>query len=479
MRNITLTIVFIFLVSISSYAQLPPNSYAPNFTLTDIEGNEYTLYDYLDSGKSVIVDFSATWCNPCWQYHNGHTLKDIYENYGPDGTDEMMVFFIEGDLSTTSADLRGDGGNTWGDWITGTPYPIIDLTSANSGVKNDYQVGYFPTVYLICPDRIVTEIKTIPAAQAYAKAQACPELSQEADNARLFDVKDPTWTYCSDNVTPKVVVQNYGTDTLTSLEIVTKIDGNVDNVYTYNGSIPRLELETITLPATSSYSDGEHTSEIVLRKPNDNTDVDSTNNNATTEFTLFENGMTIQVVIITDDYYNETSWEIKENSTTIVSQDQLIDGNNNKYVCLEEKCYTFYLYDSYGDGMESGGVYIRQNGSLLGKINSSDFNSTETSVEFCVGSSDISEQQSITAFNIYPNPVINDIATVELFTKESQTAEISIYNQRGQLCHVENTTLTTGLNQIQLNTQNFVNGVYFISINTENAVVTDKILIHK
>ena len=46
------------------FSQLPNGSVAPDFTITDIEGEEHNLYSYLDSGYAVIIDFSATWCGP-------------------------------------------------------------------------------------------------------------------------------------------------------------------------------------------------------------------------------------------------------------------------------------------------------------------------------------------------------------------------------------------------------------------------------
>ncbi|GAB4489263.1 MAG: hypothetical protein OHK0019_06600 [Saprospiraceae bacterium] len=132
------------------HAQLANGSIAPNFTVTDINGNTWTLYDLLDEGKTVYLDFFATWCGPCWSYHNTHALKDLWEEYGPPGTDEAFVFSIEGDANTNNACLYGPAGcvgGTQGNWVDGTPYPIVE----SSTVRAQYAVAFYPTIYMICP----------------------------------------------------------------------------------------------------------------------------------------------------------------------------------------------------------------------------------------------------------------------------------------------------------------------------------------
>lgn len=147
-------LLFTFLLCLSGWgvanAQIPDGSIAPDFTATDINGNSYHLYDLLDAGKAVFLDISATWCGPCWNYHNTHALRNLWETYGPDGTDEAFCFLIEGDAATNTACLYGPSGcvgGTQGDWVTGTPYPIVD----DANIANSYQISYFPTIYFICP----------------------------------------------------------------------------------------------------------------------------------------------------------------------------------------------------------------------------------------------------------------------------------------------------------------------------------------
>lgn len=460
------------LASNKAEAQLADGSVAPNFTMVDINGNSHTLYDYLDAGKSVVMDVSATWCGPCWNYHNTHALKDTYDAYGPAGTNEMMVFYVEGDQSTTLADLQGTGGNTQGDWVTGTPYPIID---DDGTINNAYAIGYFPTIYLICPNRIVKEVGQKTAAQIYAETGNCKSATTSNDPSLLL--------YTGDNmscaaVTAKVKLQNMGTSALTSCTIEVKDGSTVLATKNWTGNLATYEVEEVTIGSVAL--SGTVNASIVISS----TDDDASNNtiSKTLTYVTTESSTSAVLTIVPDKYGSEITWKLKKSSgATVSAGGPYTDGNTNaitKNLTLTDgECYTFTIYDSYGDGIccaEGNGSYsIVSNGVTIASGAEYTTDDVKGFKANAVTGIVESAKEPFTV-SISPNPVVLN-ADVEFSLEKSEIVKIYIYNSIGeQVALVNKGSLNAGKHNLKVDVSGFSSGVYFMNLTAGDITSTSK-----
>lgn len=172
----------------SIFATLPTGSTAPGFSVTDINGGNHDLYsDYLANGISVAVDMSATWCGPCWNFHNSGTFEDIESDYGASsGNFLVMPIMIEVDGQTNQSCFYGPSGcngSTWGDWSTGGFTKANPPSSTASGIASDWNVTSLPVIYVIAPSGYVKSF--VGAATNYDDI--------ESWGAETFQMENSTW----------------------------------------------------------------------------------------------------------------------------------------------------------------------------------------------------------------------------------------------------------------------------------------------
>ncbi len=259
------------------FAQLNNGSIAPDFTITDINGSSWNLYSILAQGKNVVLDFSTTWCTPCWAYHNTHELENFYTHYGPTGTiqpNKAMVFFIESDIQTTLNDLNGTGNNTKGNWLNGTPYPVCNPTT--SAVPDAYQVSAYPTLYMVCSDKKVVQLSTPTEAQLLAiMSLNCPAQTYALD---LGIVALVNTTVCNSSFPPIVSVKNNGSTSINSCTFSYSLNGGTNQVYTWTGNLAAAQSTSVTLPLITSVGSGNQTLQVSISNINGSNDQNPANN---------------------------------------------------------------------------------------------------------------------------------------------------------------------------------------------------------
>lgn len=494
--------------AIAATAQHADGTLMQDWTANDLNANSHTLYaDYLDQGYTVVIDVSAAWCGPCWSYHSTHILNDLYEFHGPNGmsgvdgttTDDMMVFFIEGQTTNTVAQLNGTQGstgnayadNTQGDWVTGTLYPIID---ANTSLMNKMNISYFPTIYVVYPDRQVYLVSTNDGSNYYDAATLYGNLMADASDhvgatggvdADLITYMGETAT-CAD-LEMDIRVQNKGDQTMAAGATVQIMDGStVLGTGTTTTALDQFDVETVTVSVSIS---GNTTLTANIAASGD---VNTANDDQSIAVTLAEetNYTAIVVEVSTDRYGSETTWTLKNGSNqTIASGGPYSDASASGaypqasvYATIDPNdCYTLTVNDSYGDGMDSGyGTgFVKVTDGVTTLISVSDFADVAKG-NFKSGDNSVVsvEENVLSNLNVYPNP-FTSVATISFENGSAVDTEIKVTNMVGQIVLNEYLGEVVGTQTYELNGNNLEAGIYMVTVKAGNKTTTKRVVLSK
>ncbi len=449
-------------LSVRLSAQLQPGDTAPDFNVQDIGGQSWHLYELLGQGKIVVLEIGATWCQPCWAYHNGHALQELYEAHGPEGDNKLQVFFVESDPDTNLDCLFGQSGCnefTPGNWVAGTTYPYID----NAAIADTFQVGYFPTIYIICPNKKTYQVGQLNADELWSKASGCP-VASGANNAGIFNYDAGTGLreICESlEVQPSFSLINLGTNPLIAATFTLQWNNNQEQTKQWYGNLPLYGEAIVTFDPLPLNSPG--TLKTTLASVNNNAGDDDFSNNVYNDLfttaTQFNNQQII-LKIRTDNYGAETYWELRDEEENVLYQ----GGNSNvgpdgggsygntvpgpgayasnilinKTLTLPaDGCYSLLFVDAYGDGMccaYGNGYYKLYNGDnpAVPILTGGEFGSTEQrgfSVESTTGT--FVPENDFAGLGIFPNPAC-DRLSLEFSLASTSVVSATVFNSLGQ-----------------------------------------------
>lgn len=110
----------------------------PTLALTSVEGEDIRLEDY--RGKVVVVDFWATWCQPC--HASFGFWSEVVRTH-----DDVVFLAVAVDDSSRVQEFLGDN-----------PQPFDVLLDKNQSVFKRFSPPSMPTAYILDRQGVVREI---------------------------------------------------------------------------------------------------------------------------------------------------------------------------------------------------------------------------------------------------------------------------------------------------------------------------------
>jgi hypothetical protein len=304
---------------------------------------------------------------------------------------------------------------------------------------------------------------------------------------------------CGANYLPSVSLLNVGTTVLTSAQINYQIDNGAVQQYNWSGTLNQWQAQTISLPLIQLAA-GNHTFSATVSNPNQALDENASNNQSVANLAVTAVPETIDILkvsLTTDDYADETYVEVRNAAGAIIwseGNENVASNfgtggfpapndptaplqNNTTYnydIPLSAfECYTFVIYDFYGDGLGAsqwggtdGTLTLADNNAVtIYTLPSADFGDSSAIVVRHIDDVSIDE----VAFNltIAPNP-----ASAELFINWYNDAQMHI--QLFDVCGKQLLSLQQEASATTLDIQGLSAGTYLLQLTAASGQVVKK-----
>ncbi len=332
------------------------------------------------------------------------------------------------------------------------------------------------------------------AALAYIQDDATKEVHQAAwghvtatsnngNDAAVLEINDVPASVCgTGDVTPMVTIRNNGNNALTSLDIQYDVNGGTPQTVNWTGNLATLETEQVALPNSTFAVMPNNTLTVTTSNPNGATDENPATDQMSTQIVEAPSTTNIlNIELVTDNYGSETSWDVRDGNGTVIGSG---NGYGNATTYNEQvnitnvDCYTFNIYDSYGDGICCGygnGSYTLRDGSNNTLATGGEF-SDEENVPFAGGPTAIDPSAELAAnISIYPNPFTN-FTNLNLTLLDEESVTIDVYNLVGEKVYTLNKgELAAGFHNMTLDFNQFDAGMYIINITAGDKTASKRV----
>ncbi len=421
------------------------------------------LQNNINGPQTGGAQFNPSMVNPDGTYRHMHALRDVV---------------------TTGATGEDITPTTTGTLITRTINYTVPATFVNVPVD----LSNLELVVFVAEGAVIGQKEIINAAEIPITVTGLTTTNNASANTVLTEAE-----VCATSMAPTFNLKNEGNATLTSANISYSINGSTPAVYAWSGSVAPLGTTTITLPAITYTLNATNTVDINVTSVNGGVDDDPSNNTVSGNFnqtTAQSPTLNITLNVTQDRYGSEITWKFFNEAGAIISSggpyaDLAANGillHTHPVTLPAIGCYRFEIYDSYGDGINSGygagSVNIKDGNNVTFYSNNGTY-TTEANRNFGAGTTGIEENSFVSTVSVYPNP-LNENATVSFNLKETNDVTIAVTNAIGQVLVNENLgKLSAGTQTWTLNAAAFTNGMYFVEIKTGNSSLIQKISVAK